>query len=121
YIRQAIQRGYFEEEVIKIDLRHSVVIMSGEFQLESESTLRFCDKQDILSNVKKALGQDFMEIFDEVLCFKPLQVPEKCSILKKMLGNRCMQFDEADIVSAIHNSKTIDEAARKLRNQIVHS
>lgn len=121
FLKQSIMRGYMEQDMQKIDLRHCIVIMSGDFKLESTVSLRFNDQQDLMKQIKKELGEDFMEVFDEVYDFKDLQDEDKYSIMKKMLHVWHKEVDEAAITSVIRTSATLDEAARKLRSHIVHS
>lgn len=121
FLKQSITRGYMEQDMQKIDLRHCIVIMSGDFKLESTVSLRFNDRQDLMKQIKKTLGEDFMEVFDEVYDFKDLQDEDKYSIMKKMLHVWHKEVDEAAITSVIQTSATLDEAARKLRSHIVHS
>ncbi|MBS6374443.1 MAG: ATP-dependent Clp protease ATP-binding subunit [Erysipelotrichaceae bacterium] len=121
FLKQSITRGYMEQDMQKIDLRHCIVIMSGDFKLESTVSLRFNDRQDLMKQIKKALGEEFMEVFDEVYDFKDLQDEDKYSIMKKMLHVWHKEVDEAAITAVIQTSATLDEAARKLRSHIVHS
>ena len=119
YIKQSITKGYFEKEATKIDLRHCIVIMQGDFQLRSKNNLHFEEETKPLRNVEKALGKSFMEVFDEVFIFQDLQIHDKVYVVREMLRRWNKTMEETAIMEAVETSESLEEAARKLRKKIV--
>ena len=44
FLKQGIERGYLERDIQKIDLRHSIMIMSGDFPCSSVSCLLYTSR-----------------------------------------------------------------------------
>ena len=82
FLKQGIERGYLERDIQKIDLRHSIMIMSGDFPCSSVSALKFQETSDPLLQVKRSLGASFTALFDEVFVFHDLEQKDKVTVMK---------------------------------------
>ena len=87
FLKQGIERGYLERDIQKIDLRHSIMIMSGDFPCSSVSALKFQETSDPLLQVKRSLGASFTALFDEVFVFHDLEQKDKVTVMKDDGGN----------------------------------
>lgn len=119
FLKQGIERGYLERDVQKIDLRHSIIIMSGDFPCSSVSALKFQETSDPLLQVKRSLGASFTALFDEVFVFHDLEQKDKVTVMKNILKKWEKTMEETAILEAIESSSTLDEAAKKLKKKIV--
>lgn len=119
FLKQGIERGYLERDVQKIDLRHSIMIMSGDFPCSARSTMKFQETSDPLLQVKHMLGESFASLFDEVFIFHDLNQEDKVTVMKNMLKKWEKTMEETAILEAIESSATLDEAAKKLKKKIV--
>ena len=119
FLKQGIERGYLERDVQKIDLRHSIMIMSGDFPCSAHSTMKFKETSDPLLQVKHMLGESFASLFDEVFIFHDLNQEDKVTVMKNMLKKWEKTMEETAILEAIESSATLDEAAKKLKKKIV--
>ena len=119
FLKQGIERGYLERDIQKIDLRHSIMIMSGDFPCSSVSALKFQETSDPLLQVKRSLGASFTALFDEVFVFHDLEQKDKVTVMKNILKKWEKTMEETAILEAIESSSTLDEAAKKLKKKIV--
>ena len=119
FLKQGIERGYLERDIQKIDLRHSIMIMSGDFPCSSGSALKFQETSDPLLQVKRSLGASFTALFDEVFVFHDLEQKDKVTVMKNILKKWEKTMEETAILEAIESSSTLDEAAKKLKKKIV--
>ena len=119
FLKQGIERGYLERDIQKIDLRHSIMIMSGDFPCSSVSALKFQETSDPLLQVKRSLGASFTALFDEVFVFHDLAQKDKVTVMKNILKKWKKTMEETAILEAIESSSTLDEAAKKLKKKIV--
>ena len=119
FLKQGIERGYLERDIQKIDLRHSIMIMSGDFPCSSVSALKFQETSDPLLQVKRSLGASFEALFDEVFVFHELEQKDKVTVMKNILKKWEKTMEETAILEAIESSSTLDEAAKKLKKKIV--
>ena len=119
FLKQGIERGYLERDIQKIDLRHSIMIMSGDFPGSSVSALKFQETSDPLLQVKRSLGASFTALFDEVFVFHDLEQKDKVTVMKNILKKWEKTMEETAILEAIESSSTLDEAAKKLKKKIV--
>lgn len=119
FLKQGIERGYLERDIQKIDLRHSIMIMSGDFPCSSVSALKFQETSDPLLQVKRSLGASFTALFDEVFVFHDLEQKDKVTVMKNILKKWEKTIEETAILEAIESSSTLDEAAKKLKKKIV--
>lgn len=119
FLKQGIERGYLERDIQKIDLRHSIMIMSGDFPCSSVSALKFQETSDPLLQVKRSLGASFTALFDEVFVFHDLEQKDKVTVMKNILKKWNKTMEETAILEAIESSSTLDEAAKKLKKKIV--
>ena len=119
FLKQGIERGYLERDIQKIDLRHSIMIMSGDFPCSSVSALKFQETSDPLLQVKRSLGTSFTALFDEVFVFHDLEQKDKVTVMKNILKKWEKTMEETAILEAIESSSTLDEAAKKLKKKIV--
>ena len=119
FLKQGIERGYLERDIQKIDLRHSIMIMSGDFHCSSVSALKFQETSDPLLQVKRSLGASFTALFDEVFVFHDLEQKDKVTVMKNILKKWKKTMEETAILEAIESSSTLDEAAKKLKKKIV--
>ena len=119
FLKQGIERGYLERDIQKIDLRHSIMIMSGAFPCSSVSALKFQETSDPLLQVKRSLGASFTALFDEVFVFHDLEQKDKVTVMKNILKKWKKTMEETAILEAIESSSTLDEAAKKLKKKIV--
>lgn len=120
-LRQAVQKGFMEWQDQRVDLRHAIFIMSGQFTLSSENTLRFFEAPTYQKLLEKQLGKEFMEIFDEVFCFKPLTEAEKLAVLHRSTQNWRRVPDEAAMIDALKDGSTLEHALKKLRLGVTQS
>ena len=119
FLKQGIERGYLERDIQKIDLRHSIMIMSGDFPCSSVSALKFQETSDPLLQVKRSLGASFTALFVEVFVFHDLEQKDKVTVMKNILKKWEKTMEETAILEAIESSSTLDEAAKKLKKKIV--
>lgn len=119
FLKQGIERGYLERDIQKIDLRHSIMIMSGDFPCSSVSALKFQETSDPLLQVKRSLGASFTALFDDVFVFHDLEQKDKVTVMKNILKKWEKTMEETAILEAIESSSTLDEAAKKLKKKIV--
>lgn len=112
FLKQGIERGYLERDIQKIDLRHSIMIMSGDFPCSSVSALKFQETSDPLLQVKRSLGASFTALFDEVFVFHDLEQKDKVTVMKNILKKWKKTMEETAILEAIESSSTLDEAAK---------
>ena len=119
FLKQGIERGYLERDIQKIDLRHSIMIMSGDFPCSSVSAPKFQETSDPLLQVKRSLGASFTALFDEVFVFHDLEQKDKVTVMKNILKKWKKTMEETAILEAIESSSTLDEAAKKLKKKIV--
>lgn len=119
FLKQGIERGYLERDIQKIDLRHSIMIMSGDFPCSSVSALKFQETSDPLLQVKRSLGASFTALFDEVFVFHDLEQKDKVTVMKNILKKWEKTMEETAILEAIESSSTLDEAAKKLKKKII--
>lgn len=119
FLKQGIERGYLERDIQKIDLRHSIMIMSGDFPCSSVSALKFQETSDPQLQVKRSLGASFTALFDEVFVFHDLEQKDKVTVMKNILKKWKKTMEETAILEAIESSSTLDEAAKKLKKKIV--
>ena len=119
FLKQGIERGYLERDIQKIDLRHSIMIMSGDFPCSSVSALKFQETSEPLLQVKRSLGASFTALFDEVFVFHDLEQKDKVTVMKNILKKWKKTMEETAILEAIESSSTLDEAAKKLKKKIV--
>lgn len=117
FLKQGIERGYLERDIQKIDLRHSIMIMSGDFPCSSVSALKFQETSDPLLQVKRSLGASFTALFDEVFVFHDLEQKDKVTVMKNILKKWEKTMEETAILEAIESSSTLDEAAKKLKKK----
>lgn len=121
FLRQSISKGFIELQNQKIDLRHSIIIMSGDFQLPAQNTLRFAEDQTYEHLLEKQLGKDFLAIFDEIFCFDALDEEAKLSILRQETENWRRIPDLTMMKSALSQCDTLAHALKKLRFGMIHS
>lgn len=121
FLRQSINKGFMEIQNQKVDLRHAIIIMSGDFQLPAQNSLRFAESQTYNSVLEKQLGKDFLESFDEIFCFHTLDEAEKLSVLQQETGKWRTIPDLATMRHALQESDTLTHALNKLRFGMIHS
>lgn len=121
YFKQGVEHGYLEHENYRIDLRHCIIIMSGEFAQGSQNALQFQAKSDPLYALKQQLPHDFVSIFDEVFYFQDLNTMDKVVVMKKLLQKWQLSMEETAIMEAVESSQNLFEAARKLKKKIVQA
>lgn len=119
YLRQSMMKGFMEYDSSKIDLRHCIVIMQGDFPLSDSKGLYFEEKSRPYHKVEMILGKEFMEMFDEVFVFKDLEIDEKVSVVREMLKKWNKTMEETAIMEIVETSSSLQEATRKLRRKIV--
>lgn len=119
YIRQAVTNGYLEHGEHRIDLRHCIMIMQGNFALNDATPLRFDAQSRPFVQVEQQLGKPFMEIFDEIFLFQELELKEKVSVMQGILKKWNKTLEETAIMEAVETSHTLEEAQRKLKHRIV--
>lgn len=118
-LKQSIEKGYIESPLYKIDLRHSIMIMSGNFPCALNSSLRFQEENSPITQVRKALGESFLSVFDEIFIFHDLNRQDKMHIVKNMLKKWNKTMEETAILDAIETTSTLEEATKKLKKKIV--
>lgn len=121
FLRQSISKGFIEIQNQKIDLRHSIIIMSGDFKLVAQNTLRFAENQTYEQLLEKQLGKEFMEIFDEIFCFEALDENAKLSILRQETKNWRRIPDMTMLKNALSQTDTLTHALKMLRFGMIHS
>lgn len=121
FLRQSISKGFIEMQNQKIDLRHSIIIMSGDFKPAAQNTLRFAENQTYEQLLEKQLGKEFMEIFDEIFCFEALDENAKLSILRQETKNWRRIPDMTMLKNALSQTDTLTHALKMLRFGMIHS
>lgn len=120
YLRQSIEKGFMEYNDQKVDLRHSIMIMSGDFPLLQGQSIRFNEDYDMHKQIKKILGDDFIAMFDEVFSFKDLELEDKVNIIKRRVTCWKTAIDDDEIKKAIMATNSLEEATKELKHFIVH-
>ncbi len=120
-LRQAVSKGFMEWQDQRVDLRHAIFIMSGHFTLPSENTLRFFESQTYQKLLEKQLGEEFVEVFDEIFCFQPLNDSEKLAVLRQSTQNWRRAPEERAMSDALKEAPTLEQALKKLRLGVTHS
>lgn len=118
-LKQSIEKGYIESPLYKIDLRHSIMIMNGNFPCVSNSSIRFQEENSPVTQVRKMLGESFLSVFDEIFIFHDLNRQDKVHIVKNMLKKWNKTMEETAILEAIETTATLEEATKKLKKKIV--
>ncbi len=121
FLRQSISKGFIEIQNQKVDLRHSIIIMSGDFKPAAQNTLRFAENQTYEQLLEKQLGKEFMEIFDEIFCFEALDENAKLSILRQETKNWRRIPDMTMLKNALSQTDTLTHALKMLRFGMIHS
>ena len=121
FLRQSLSKGFIEIQNQKIDLRHSIIIMSGDFKPAAQNTLRFAENQTYEQLLEKQLGKEFMEIFDEIFCFEALDENAKLSILRQETKNWRRIPDMTMLKNALSQTDTLTHALKMLRFGMIHS
>lgn len=121
FLRQAITKGFLELQNQKVDLRHAIFIMSGDFPLSSQSTMRLYEQASHQTQLEKLLGKEFIEVFDEIFIFEALSDQEKMNVLKQKTSIWRQVPLENEIQEALHDATSLDEAFKKLRLGVTHS
>lgn len=119
-LKTSIQKGFMEWKDQKVDLRHAIFIMSGDFAIASQSTLRFQEQQTYESQLKKLLGESFLEVFDEIFVFQSLSEQEKETILKRQTMNWRSCPNDTVIHHALEKTGSLEDALKQLRLKIMH-
>lgn len=117
-LQQSIQKGFLEVADQKVDLRHSIMIMSGDFAFTQVSALRFQEEHTYLKQLEKLLGKEFLHVFDEVFEFKPLSFSIQMDILKQMTASWRKQPSVEQIQDALNHTHGLLEADKYLRQSI---
>lgn len=120
-LRQAISKGFLELQDQKVDLRHAIFIMSGDFTLSKQTSLRLAEAVSQISQLEKQLGKEFMELFDEVFVFEELSDAQKMSVLKQKTSIWRHVPLENEIQEALQDASSLDDAFKKLRLGFTHS
>lgn len=120
FLKQSVEKGYIERNMYKIDLRHSIMIMSGNFPCSSGTALKFQEEINPAHQAEQMLGSSFLTIFDEIFLFHDLNQQDKINIVKNMLKKWNMTMEETAILEAVESSKTIEEVTKKLKKKIVN-
>lgn len=121
FLRQAITKGFLELQNQKVDLRHAIFIMSGDFPLSSQSTMRLYEQASHQTQLEKLLGKEFIEVFDEIFIFEALSDQEKMNVLKQKTSIWRQVPLENEIQEALQDATSLDEAFKKLRLGVTHS
>ena len=121
FLRQSISKGFIEIQNQKIDLRHSIIIMSGDFKPAAQNTLRFAENQTYEQLLEKQLGKEFMEIFDEIFCFESLDENSKLYILRHETKKWLSIPDMTMLKNALSQTDTLTHALKMLRFGMIHS
>lgn len=121
FLKQSVEKGYIERNMYKIDLRHSIMIMSGNFPCSSGTALKFQEEINPAHQAEQMLGSSFLSIFDEIFLFHDLNQQDKINIVKNMLKKWNMTMEETAILEAVESSKTIEEVTKKLKKKIVNA
>lgn len=121
FLRQAITKGFLELQNQKVDLRHAIFIMSGDFPLSSQSTMRLYEQASHQTQLEKLLGKEFIEVFDEIFVFEALSDLEKMNVLKQKTSIWRQVPLENEIQEALQDATSLDEAFKKLRLGVTHS
>ncbi len=118
FIQQAITHGYFEYQGNRIDVRHSIFIMDGDFAYKDSQTLYFQEKHDIKKILAKQLTNSFVNQIDEIFVFNECNEEEKLKIMKTILKQWNKSVDDEELKKVINQCKTLDEIKRELKHQI---
>ena len=119
YLKQAVINGYMEHDGHRIDLRHCIMIMQGDFSLSKSTPLCFDAPSKPYAQLEQQLGTAFVEIFDEIFLFQDLELKEKVSVVQGILKKWNKTLEETAIMEAVETSHTLEEAQRKLKHCIV--
>lgn len=118
FIQQAITHGYFEYQGNRIDIRHSIFIMEGDFAYKGLQTIYFQERQDIKNILAKQLTNSFVDQIDEIFVFKECNEEEKLKIMKTILKKWNKSIDDEKLKKVVNQCKTLDEIKRELKHQI---
>ena len=120
-LRCSILKGFMEVSDQRVDLRHSIFIMSGEFTLPAQDSLHFFETQTYQTMLEKQLGKEFMEIFDDIFLFESLKESDKLSVLRRETQNWRHAPDELTLINACRQSDTVEHALKQLRSGVMHT
>ncbi|MDE6476508.1 MAG: ATP-dependent Clp protease ATP-binding subunit [Erysipelotrichaceae bacterium] len=118
FLKQGVEKGFLEFENQKIDLRHSLLIMSGDFQYVKNGSLKFHQSHNWQIQAQKELGEDFMHIFDEVYIFQDLSISVKTDILRKQLMKWNRELAEDVVQNVVFECKSLEDAYRMIRKKM---
>lgn len=116
FFQQAFQKGYIWHGNQKVDLRHSIIILQGDFDITQENILHF-QPQDPYIGLKKRLGEAFLEVIDEIFLFSDLQVEDKIQIVKEIVRKWNIPLQDTLLKESVKRTKTIDEAIQLLKSK----
>lgn len=121
FFKQAIEKGFLEHDVHKVDLRHCIIIMSGDFASSKTNIMHFENQNENRSfSSLKELDKDFLNLFDEVFMFQDLTIIDRQKALKTLLKDWKYTMEETAILEVVETSSTIKEAYKKLKGKIVN-
>lgn len=120
FLKQGIAQGSLEYEEKHIDLRHSIIIMSGEFKLH-EGSLRFQEKNSWIHEAEKSLGEDFMKVFDDIMIFEELPLSIKKQIIIQQLSSWNSEMAESDVEEVLRKTENINDVYRCIRSKNIHA
>ncbi len=117
-VQQAIKQGYFEYQGDSIDLRHSLLVMDGEFLYKDFQSMHFQEKMDVNKLLSKQLTSAFVNQIDEIFVFEELNEEDKLHVMKTILKQWNTSISDEELRKVVVQCKTLDEIKRELKHQI---
>ena len=117
-LQQSIQKGFFEVGNQCVDLRHSIIIMTGDFAFTQLSALRFQAEQTHVEQLEKVVGKEFLQVVDEIFEFQPLSSAIQADILKQRTRSWRKQPNMEQIHEALAHTQGLLEADKYLKQSV---
>lgn len=120
-IAQGVERGYLEINEKRIDLRHAILILHGDFKTQTTSSMHFHEEDTAMKSLQMLLGKEFLSIIDEFFYFQPLNPVDRFTILQRMVKGWKYPPEDAMIHRAIQANNCLEDAKKWLKGQVAHS
>ena len=119
FLRQSIEKGYMEHDIYKVDLRHCIMILNGDFTLTSGNELHFQETQSLEQILSRQLPASFLSVVDEIFWFHDLKQEDKLHIVHNVLKQWNKTLADTKIKEVISSCTSMEEVTRKLKQHLV--
>ena len=119
FLRQSIEKGCMEHDIYKVDLRHCIMILNGDFTLTSGNELHFQETQSLEQILSRQLPASFLSVIDEIFWFHDLKQEDKLHIVHNVLKQWNKTLADTKIKEVISSCTSMEEVTRKLKQHLV--